>query len=87
MVYDSLLFWGASTASFLIKHDVSETGSASVFKQGKNLLLSMRTVLSKGCTRVGAFLPEDGSRPSFRNVVLHQKLDDGQQYGLPAFTS
>jgi hypothetical protein len=44
------------------KHNVSETGSVSVF----------RLALSKGQDRVGVSLPspEDGIRSSFRNVVF-----------------
>ena len=39
---------------------------------------SDRTVISKGATRLGAYLPEDVSRTGFRNVAFFFKLDDVQ---------
>jgi hypothetical protein len=38
----------------------------------------LRRAQSKGSTRLGASLPEDGSRAAFPDIVLLEKLDDGQ---------
>jgi hypothetical protein len=65
---------------FSLKNKVSVTGSASVFRDKVSIT---GLPVSKGPHRVGVtlspFLPEDGSKASFRNVVFLKKktLDDG----------
>jgi hypothetical protein len=43
------------------------------------LKMWLRAVGSKGSTSSDAFLPEDGSKAGFRNVVINYKLQDGQR--------
>jgi hypothetical protein len=52
------------------KHNVSETGSVSVFRETS--ITGHKFALSKGLNRVREFLPssEDGNKCSSRNVVF-----------------
>lgn len=69
MVHDSQekksSFLDLSSIYFLINKDVSAAGSGSVFRQSS----SDRTAVSKGSTKLGASLPEGGSRAGLHNIV------------------
>jgi hypothetical protein len=76
IVYDTQNYWdfGLAPASGILKpkkKKISETGSASIFRWWEGDLLCWDSSFY-GHNRVAVFLssPEDGNRPSFRNVVF-----------------
>ena len=82
--HDTALLWTLSVVQFLKKHDVSEAGCASLFRQRSTYSVrplrsrysqsSDRLARSKRSIRVGALLSEERSRAGFRNAVTSSKI-------------